>query len=106
MCLAIAVLALSILLTGCRSESGADASAMDGLNADILSLTFGLNDVVYTLPFPVAELKANGWECWEGDDLSNHTIYPNSREHRFLSYGAQRIYVTFSNFTEEYLSFK
>lgn len=80
------------------------ASAAPGeLSDDVYSFMFSLNGIIYTLPFPYAEMEANGWV---GDDLSEITLNPNQFSlAEPLRNRSQTILVSFVNTTANVLSF-
>jgi len=45
-----------------ETNYGSESVVVDDFSDDIFSFMFSLNGVVYTLPFPVSELVADGWE--------------------------------------------
>ena len=62
---AILLLLLTIALVSCADTTEPAPTPTPEpkeLSNDIFSLMFSLNDVVYALPFPFAELEANGWD--------------------------------------------
>jgi len=81
------------------------ATAPEGLSDDIFSSMFSLNGALYTLPFPAAELEADGWNFEEGEGLADRTLGPYSRSLVTLINGRQFVQVFFVNATETELPF-